>query len=187
MPDGSVISKDYFAEFNNGTFSGDISGCDGVFSGTLTADAINAVDNITIAGKSVAVTETAYVADTGLIWTDDGVYRDVIKIAIVTPPGDDKGGIYKVLFQFKTIDGKDDNQYFNCQFKITMDSVNVWESAMSIQQMFQYAGQYFSFVSIGNMSYGLHTFCLQYRIFTRPTNAYPRFFNVRAILDYSRK
>ena len=44
------------AEFNDATFAGDVSGLDGTFSGTLTAQAINAANNINIAGNSVART-----------------------------------------------------------------------------------------------------------------------------------
>ena len=187
MPDGTVVTRDYYAEFNDGTFSGDISGSDGVFSGTLTADAINAVDNITLAGKSVAVTQTAYLADSGYRWNDDAIYRDVHRIAILTPPKDRKGGTFRVVFQFKTIDGRGDNAHFDCQFRILHNTAIAWESGKAPQAIYQYAGQYFSFIVLGNMTYGHHTFSLQYRIFPRPTNAYPRFYNVRIVLDYIRK
>ena len=182
-----MVTKEYLAEFNNGTFDGDITGTDGVFSGTLTADAVNAVDNITIAGSSVAVTESAFLADTGLRWNDDAIYRDVHKINILTPPKDREGGIFRVLFQFQTIDGKDDNAHFDCQFRILHNTTTVWESGIAPQRIYQYAGQYFSFLVSGAMTFGLHTFSLQYRIFPSPTNAYPRFYNVRVVLDYVRK
>ena len=175
------------AEFNDGVISGDITGSDGVFAGTLTADAIDAVDNVTIRGKSVAVTVSGYLADSGQKWDDDGIYRDVHKVAITTPPGDTKGGIFRTIFQFKTIDGKGDNQWFRCQFRILRDTETLWESAEAYQGIYQYAGQYFSFLVAGSMSYGLHTFTLQYRIFPATTNAYPRFYNVRSVVDYSRK
>ena len=187
MPDGTVITDDYYAEFNNGTFTGDITGTNGAFRGTLTAEAVDAVKNLTIKGQSVAITESSYLDDTGYRWDDDGRYRDVHSVSVLTPPDDDEGGFYRVLFQFKTIDGKGDNANFRCQFCILLDSMIVWESIEAHQRMYQYAGQYFSFIQAGTMTYGLHTLTLQYRIFSAPTNAYPRFFDIRCVLDYIRK
>lgn len=45
---------------NAGTFAGSLNGADGTFSGTLTADAVNAVDTINIAGQAVTIPASAY-------------------------------------------------------------------------------------------------------------------------------
>lgn len=52
--DGKPIK--FHAEFNDAIFNGNVSGLSGTFSGTLTADAVDAVGNVTIRGESIAIT-----------------------------------------------------------------------------------------------------------------------------------
>ncbi|WP_345195510.1 hypothetical protein, partial [Kistimonas scapharcae] len=54
LSDGTSMVKQFDAEITDGTFAGDVSALEGTFQGTLTADAVDAAKNLTIAGRSVA-------------------------------------------------------------------------------------------------------------------------------------
>ncbi|MCW7556482.1 hypothetical protein NX722_28370 [Endozoicomonas gorgoniicola] len=83
--DGVKVTKDYQAEFNDATFSGDVSSLTGTFRGTLTADAINAVKNVTIAGNSVARSFYVYHPNPINVHTDG--YQVLSSIAFNIPSG----------------------------------------------------------------------------------------------------
>lgn len=56
---GWRVNKDGSVEFGAGVFRGTLQGADGTFSGTLTANAVDAVDTINLRGNSVIITEVA--------------------------------------------------------------------------------------------------------------------------------
>lgn len=61
LKDGSIVFE--LDEEGNAVYAGDLSGAKGTFSGSLTAQAISAVDTINLAGESV--TTAAYASDNG--------------------------------------------------------------------------------------------------------------------------
>ena len=61
--DGKTEYGNFMAELNDVTFGGDISAMEGTFSGTLTANAIDAAGNLNLAGESVARTTVSYPAN----------------------------------------------------------------------------------------------------------------------------
>ena len=65
--DGNIYAPGFSVVGGNATFSGSLSGATGSFSGSLTANAINAVNTINIAGNAVSVSAGVY--SPGLLYT----------------------------------------------------------------------------------------------------------------------
>ena len=71
----------------SGTFSGSLNAADGTFSGALTADAINAVNTINLAGQSVTIPASSYTDGsiiTGFLYTYTPRYNVLQSISSVS-------------------------------------------------------------------------------------------------------
>lgn len=87
----------FHAEFNEGIFRGNVSAMDGTFAGVLTAEAVDAAGNITIAGEATAV--TVVVLDEAGKWLTEGVANPIATANILVPAGE--SGIIYALVQYE--------------------------------------------------------------------------------------
>jgi hypothetical protein len=78
---GWKIDKAGQMEMNNATFRGALSAATGTFSGTLTADAINAVDTINLAGQAVTIPVSAFTAGAAAV---GGTYTEIQSAVLVS-------------------------------------------------------------------------------------------------------
>lgn len=86
LPNGSVTAANINGtnlEVVNGTFSGELFGATGTFSGSLTTDALNAVNTINIADQAITFPVGAYTA--GTVTLQDG--SEVVQTLLHTASG----------------------------------------------------------------------------------------------------
>lgn len=188
--DGVMVSEAYDAEFQNAVIGGDISFMEGTFQGKLTAQAINAVNNLNIRGKSAAVTYVTNLAEANSLthgFDDDGVYRNVHQIAVEVPVG--YNGVWvAVSMSYQIADEREDNDQFPCRSRILVDDSVYWQSSLS------YFGNYYRHFThhahevVAYLSgSGFHTISLQWMWASRTTNVYPVFRNIRFRADVVKK
>lgn len=187
--DGVVMSEAFQGEFNNAIFNGDVSAMEGTFSGTLTANAINAVKNINIAGKTAALTYVSSRDRVVGIFDDDSIWREVHGLTFQIPASDTSGGWVSAGIQYDIDDQRDDNDQFPCQYRVLVDGAIVWTSPGSAKFGYFYrkVKTFFHEIVKRVSSPGYHTISLQYRWHDYNTNCYPDFRNIVIRADYIRK
>jgi hypothetical protein len=176
------------AEFNDATFAGDVSGLDGTFSGTLTAQAINAANNINIAGNSVARTtvSTRALSDG---FNDDSIWRSMHSLTFQVPQEDTRGGWMSAAIQYTIGDRKGDNDRFMMEMRIRLNGLVLYTSPVS----FPFGGFYTNFrdmyheVSAFISEPGNYQLSVDFRWHDYPTNMYAFFTNTVIRVDYIRK
>lgn len=186
--DGVIVSEAFDAEFNNAIFRGNISGMTGTFKGRLTANTLNAVSNLNVRGKAVAITTAVYVGTLQGIFDDDAIYRSILNINFVVPAADLSGGAYWAALTYDIADNKSDNNYFLCQYRILVDG-NIYFESTPVT-FWKYINMFKNFYhEIAGIATGpgTHSITLQYRWFDKKTNVYPRFDNIMGRVDYIRK
>lgn len=187
--DGVLVSEAFQGELNNAIFNGNVSGMYGTFQGSLTANAINAVNNITLAGKSTAITTVGYVSYVAGGFNDDAVWRAVSQLAFDVPSVDQFGGWVSTSFQYRISDSRGDNDLFLTKYRIVIDGVVIWESPVWSKFMYFYrAIKYFYHeVAARVTGPGTHLVSLQYKWAASHTNVYPEFYDITMRADYIRK
>jgi hypothetical protein len=127
---GSAIP--FMAEFAEGKFGGNVSGVTGTFSGVLTAEAVDAVSNLTIAGNSVAKTTsvTATRSPPSGHFPEDASYK-IMTANVVVPNEDTNGGkaLINVYLLSKNNNNDRDQNNFASEFYLTLNGVEVWRDA----------------------------------------------------------
>lgn len=179
------------AELNDVTFGGSVSSLEGTFSGTLTANAINAAGNLNIAGESVARTTVSYkplsnVALNG--FNDDSIYRSVHEATIRVPNDDYNGGNFSCVMQYTISDERNDNDKFPCRYRILLNGAVLFQSkTMQFGALYRCV-KYSYHELLGTLSNpGTHVIDLQYAWDGMNTNVYPEFKDITFRLDYIRK
>ncbi len=187
--DGVLVSEAFQGELNNAIFNGNISAMEGTFQGSLTANAINAVKNLNLAGRATAITTVGYVGYVGGIFDDDGVWRVVSQLAFDVPSVDQFGGWVSAAFQYRIGDQRNDNAAFPTMYRIVLDGVVIWESPDWTRFSFFYVRiKYFYHEVVARVTGpGTHIVSLQYRWGDANTNVYPEFFDLTMRTDYVRK
>lgn len=177
------------AEFNDATFAGDVSGLDGTFSGTLTAQAINAANNINIAGNSVARTTVSTRAISNS-FNDDSVWRTVHSHTIRVPEEDINGGWIANSIQYECYDRKGrENWHFAAQFRFRINGLVIYTSPDWIYLgNFYYAfGAMYSEINHRLDRPGSYEISMDLVVGDEPTNMYIEFTNIVFRTDYFRK
>lgn len=82
---GWRLNKQGNLEISDGTFRGLLQGANGNFSGTLTAQAINAVDTINVRGNAITVPASSY--RPGLINVPASVWTEAVSLNFNAEPG----------------------------------------------------------------------------------------------------
>lgn len=187
--DGVLVSEAFQGELNNAIFNGNVSGMYGTFQGSLTANAVNAVRNLTLAGKSTAVTTVGYVSYVGGIFNDDSIWRVVSQLAFDVPSADQSGGWVTAGIQYRIGDEGGYNEMFPTQYRIVMDGVVIWSSPVWTKFKYFYVAikNFYHEVAARVTSPGTHLVSLQYRWGSINTNVYPQFFDITMRTDYIRK
>lgn len=186
--DGVVVSEAFQAEFNNAIFNGNVSAMEGTFDGALTANAIDAVKNLTIAGRATAITTVSYIGYVPDIFDDDSVWRSVHTLSFQVPSSDLQGGWVTAGIQYYINDQRQDNDRFQTEYRILIDGQVVFTSPKSTQfKWFYRVFKYFFHEVSAKVGPGYHTIALQYRWHDYPTNVYPEFYDVTIRADYIRK
>lgn len=187
--DGTIVSEAFQAEFNNAKFNGNVSGMEGTFQGKLTANAIDAVKNLTIAGKAAAITTVSYKSYVAGIFDDDSIWRTVSDCTFTVPSADQQGGWVTAAIQYQIDDQKRDNDRFPTEYRILLDGAVIFTSPNSALFKWFYVSfkWFFHEVSARVTSPGYHTIALQYRWHDAPTNVYPQFYDITIRTDYIRK
>lgn len=174
-------------ELNDASFSGNIEAMEGTFSGTLTADAIDAAANINIAGQSVART-TISTRSSNSDFDDNGYWTSMHLINFVIPNDDEEGGWISALLQYKVEDLKDDNAHFVMEYRIVVDGQVFFRSALMFFGSWYGAMRYPYHEICGYIDTpGTHTIDVQYIFYDEDTNVYPLFTNMVFKVDYIRK
>lgn len=185
--DGVIVSEAFDAEFNNAIIRGDISALNGTFSGKLTVGTLNAVSNLNVRGKSVAITTVTQQAVVEGIFNDDGIYRTVGSVTFQVPASDLNGGTYWAALQYEIADNRGDNDFFLTQYQIVVDGVAIYTSGLHNFYIFIRNIKNYYHEICGPCGPGYHTISFQYRWLDSQTNVYPRFNNILARVDYIRK
>lgn len=188
--DGVIVSDAFQAEFNNAIFRGKLDGVGGIFSGTLTANAIDAVSNLNIAGGSTAITtisEVPYVVG----FDDDEIWRNVHAHSFYVPPEDTSGGwaYCSIQYLLSNTHNSGNKVGWGTQYRVLFNGSVIFSSPMWFGFGWAYnVIQYFKHeIGARVPGPGYHTFAVQYRWQSERTNVYPRFDNVMFQVDYVRK
>lgn len=183
-----IVSDAFQAEFNNAIFNGNVSAMEGTFDGTLTANAIDAVKNLTIAGQATAITTVSHVAYVANIFDDDSVWRSVHTLTFQTPSNDLDGGWVTAGIQYYINDQRQDNDIFRTEYRILIDEQVIFASPRSTNfKWFYRVFKHFFHEVSAKVGPGYHTIALQYRWHDYTTNVYPEFYDVTIRADYIRK
>ena len=184
LADGSKVVDYFNGEFNNARFGGDITSLEGTFSGVLTADAVDAVKNLTIAGRSVARTWVAEIPEkTG--FDDDSVYRDVVRI-ICAVPAHERGTLL-VTCQYDIDDGKWDNDGFPCRHRVIVNDKTLYTSTTQPFGNFYRQEKRILHVVSGAAAGGNNVVAVQWAWDNIATNMYAIFRNIRIRADFIKK
>lgn len=175
------------AEINTGSFGGDISAMEGTFSGTLTAQAIDAAANINIAGNSVARTTISTLGRKDG-FNDNGYWRSIHSIVTTVPSDDVNGGWYNCSMRFSMADLKDDNGNFDARYRIVVNGVPIYTSERVILRS-MYEGIKNAQIDIQGYfdKQGRYEIDLQLVVYPLDTNMYIYFTGIAFRLDYMRK
>jgi len=185
--DGSTQTGLFMAEFNDASFSGNISALEGTFSGKLTADAVNAAANINIAGQSVARTTISVLADRRGFSDGDG-WASVHSVNFVVPNSDEQGGWFTCGIQYAITDEKWDNDNYRLQYRIVINGVALYNSPWLVfGDFYRMIKDLYHEVSGVVTTPGVKNIDLQYQFAEQPTNVYPVFTNTTFRVDYIRK
>jgi len=177
------------AEFNDATFAGDVSGLDGTFSGTLTARAINAANNINIAGNSVART-TVSTRDISNSFDDDSVWRSVHQHTVLVPSEDTQGGWLNTAIQYSVYDRKGrENHHFPAQLRFRINGLVIYTTPnwILLGDFYKAYGDMYSEIVYRAPAPGAYTISMDLRVGDRNTNMYIEFVNIVFRTDYFRK
>lgn len=176
------------AEFNDATFAGDVSGLDGTFTGTLTAQAVNAANNINIRGNSVAQTAvTTKASATG--FNDDSIWRSVHSLTFTVPDEDIYGGWLSAAIQYSVLDSKGDNHFFYMEMRIRINGLIIYTSpeSMPFGNFYDCFDHLYHEVSWRVPQPGTYTISLDFRWHNSDTNMYAKFYDIVIRNDYIRK
>lgn len=190
--DGVIESQAFDAEFHNALITGDISALTGTFTGKLDVNAIDAVSRLNIAGRAVAITYAGSIVSSDnpkIGFDDDGVFRSLINIALEIPAGTTNGCFVAANLSYQCVDTRgDENSSFPCQYRILVDGVAYFTSAVEAWGNWFLNFDYHIHEMLLYMQTGqTHTISLQYRWLDRPTNVYPLFRNITYRADILRK
>lgn len=187
--DGVMVSEAFQAEFNNAIFNGNVSAMEGTFSGKLTANAIDAVKNLNIAGRATAITFVSTRDRVYGIFNDDSIWREVHGLTFEIPPQDWQGGWVSAGIQYYIDDQRWDNDNFPCQYRILVDGVSVYTAPnyALFKQFYRKVKHFYHEIVQRIPSHGYHTISLQYRWAYVNTNCYPDFRDIAIRADYIRK
>lgn len=179
--------KQFDAEITDGTFAGDVSSLEGTFQGSLTADAVDAAKNLTIAGRSVARSWAFYVASKGPAgFDDDFPFTDVVSHTFYIPEGEE--GFVNIFNQYRIDDTKRDNDNFPTRFRLVLNGQVIYQmpSTVTFGYFYNYEKLLFHSAS-GYATPGYNTFQLQYKWEDISTNVYPVFYGVLTKIDFIKK
>ena len=188
--DGNLISEAFDAEFHNALITGDVSGLNGYFSGKLTANAVDAIDNLHITGRAAAITSVKTIAwadSASHGFDDDGVYRTICDQVIVVPEGM-SGAYCAVAIQYEIDDAQGDNDMFICRYRLLQDGKSYYTNARAKFGLFYevYPHQIHEMVMWFSGA-GSHTVSMQWLWEPNNTNVYPIFKNITIRTDLIRK
>ncbi|OQX35584.1 MAG: hypothetical protein B0D91_10565 [Oceanospirillales bacterium LUC14_002_19_P2] len=187
LSDGTSMVKQFDAEITDGTFAGDVSSLEGTFQGSLTADALDAAKNLTIAGRSVARSWAFYVASKGPAgFDDDFPFTDVVSHTFYIPEGEE--GFVNIFNQYRIDDTKRDNDNFPTRFRLVLNGQVIYQmpSTVTFGYFYNYEKLLFHSAS-GYATPGYNTFQLQYKWEDISTNVYPVFYGVLTKIDFIKK
>ena len=178
-------SAAFQGEFNNAIFRGDVSAMEGIFEGELSADSIDIVGNLNIAGRAAAITTVSTGSQVGG-HDDDSVWRNVHAISFVVPPEDLSGGVFSTSVQYELIN-TGDSDAFPATARILLDGVPIWTGWTVWFSKYYASIRSFYHEVCGEVGPGTHTVTFQFKFDSAPTNPYPYFANIVFRNDYVRK
>lgn len=194
--DGVKVSEAFQGEFNNVIFGGNVSSLEGTFQGTLNAGTIDAVGNLNIAGRAVALTtvsQLAYANRYSHNFDDDGVWRTVHSLSFTVPSQDTSGGWISAVIQYYIGDQRRDNDLFETGMRILLDGEVIFTSENNTQMghlftyFYDHVKYFYHEITANVTSPGTHTVGFQYRWKPNNTNVYPEFYDATLRVDYIRK
>lgn len=166
----------------------------GTFSGKFTANAINIIRNLTIAGGAAAVTEVFYKADAGDVpWDDDGVFRSVASHAFQVSGDDLAGGWLYFSIQYHLTNthnsGQDRKKSWptSCRLLVNGDPVQFDLVRGPFGVWWMRIEHFKHDVVVQAPGPGTYRFDLQFAFDPIVTNIYPFFSDIYTRVDYVRK
>lgn len=191
--DGTGIRSEAFqSEFNNAYFNGRIEAESGTFSGKFTANAINIIRNLTIAGGAAAVTQVAYKATANEVpWNDDAVFRSVATHAFQVT--DLFGGWLYFSIQYHLTNthnsGQDRKKAWPTSCRLTVNgqpvNFNLVRGPFGVWWMRIEHFKHDAVVQAPGP--GTYLFDLQFAFDPLTTNVYPYFSDIYTRVDYVKK
>ena len=185
--DGKTEYGNFMAELNDATFGGNISAMEGTFSGTLTAQAVNAAANLNIAGQSVARTTISTRASNNN-FDDDSRWRSIHSINFLVPNNDEKGGWFICSVRYNMSDHKGDNDHFPCRYRMLVNGkVQYTSGTMPLGNLYRHIR--YSYLEVSGLvsTTGTKNVDIQLAVDDRNTNMYIRFTDIVMKVDYIRK
>lgn len=188
--DGVTVSEAFDAEFHNALITGDVSGLNGYFGGKLTANAINAIDNLHITGRAAAITavyKKDRISKPEFDFDDDGIYKTIAQQQITVPEGM-SGAYCAVAIQYTIQDEREDNWMFMCRYRILQDGKAYYTNPRKQFGSFYAAYPYHIHEMVLWFSgAGTHTVAMQWLWEPAETNVYPVFVDLTMRMDLIRK
>lgn len=160
-----ITPRVFEAEFNDGIFRGNLEAAEGAFGGTLTASAVDAVNNLNLRGGSVATTSVVSASNvSGLGAGNTHVWTTVMSIAFATAPDDPDGGLVRVVAGWKAYNAGDS---LNCWLECRILVNGVMVDYGFTPNLGSLAG-YKWFVNAAHYQVGVGTHTVQLQVLTEP-------------------
>lgn len=185
MDGGNPIA--FMAEFNDGIFRGDIGALDGTFSGVLTANAVDAVQNININGNAVAISAAGAITrypTTG--YCPEGQTATVFSFSFNIP---DTDGVALLRVALTLHNGDNDNsqKYFDYRQTLDLNGVTLYDSTLLPLIDSYYAPQRFIFETVLPVTVGNNMLSFYHYTTSDATTPYPYYQNISYSMDFVRK
>ena len=162
-----------------------MSALEGTFSGVLTADSIESVKNLTIAGRSVARTWAKYEASHRR--GQEAVWRSVANLVCDIPDGESGVLFFTAQYDMSSYDFDSSQRNFNVQYNVLFDGNSVALSPVTWWPHFFGPDRRVYHAHSLNVGAGRHVIDVQWIWFAAATTPYPQFNDVYIKADFVKK
>lgn len=181
----------FMAEFTGGIFKdGSVASSTGTFSGTLTANAVDAADNINIGGAQVAATTSVFrnrKPTSGFF--NEGQISNIVNFSLDVPSADTSGGvaIISAFFSLKNNSTSGGQANFLYQLRMKKGNTVVWENGWNNLAAIHTLPEYIYIEQIPTLMPGTHSYNIEIEITDANTNPAAYADEISVVIDYIRK
>ncbi|CAM3844027.1 hypothetical protein [Parendozoicomonas haliclonae] len=191
MVDGTEVTRDYKAEFNNAIFRADISSMEGTFAGKLTTSALHVVKNLTIGGRAVARHWLAHIPKRwygdGFSGGGDNIYHNLIRLNCNVPSGE--SGVLLVTCQYNLDNADDDDSGTNfvCWHEMNIAGETIFNTGAQPWGTYYITEKRMLHMGAKSVGAGSHVVDVNWRWNDASTTVYPVFTDITLKVDFIKK